>query len=218
MCVANLFIWTAFCCPMGQGESEEWRLPHRLLLFPLKDLGSSQVLGTLPPRSVSREPAAGLLGLVLLGSDVGTFKPGAVECKRESKRCRSLREKPSLHLRWKQHNNKTRENPKIMHAVFLLGRTPCTFSGPCLSQQAIHRRWNWGPRWPAPLRPNIVVNKVICFSWCLPKRLGWNHFHSQNNDLLEAEKNARGKAGSFDLLFCAPRTREGSNFWTNINA
>lgn len=58
------------------------------------------------------------------------------------------------------------------------------------------------PKLPRPLEPD-AVNKVICFSWCLSKHLGLNYFHSQKNDLLEAEGNVEGKVRPFDLLFCA---------------
>lgn len=92
---------------------------------------------------------------------VGTVTPTAVECKRENNMCCSLREKPSLHLRWKQTNKpKAIENPQMLHRVFLPGGQDilCFHR---LQSQASEAFTGCGAqaRQPVPLRPNAVANR-----------------------------------------------------------
>lgn len=90
----------------------------------------------------------------------------------------------------------------------------CTFIGSQHSQAV-----GLGIPTPETLSPNIVENKVIYFAWWLPKPLGSNYFHSQNNDLGGAEAKVAGKAEPFDLLFCAAWVKFLSKYqWLNCSS
>lgn len=140
--------------------------------FPSQGLDSSQVLlRGMSPRNAPYEPVANRQACAV--SDIGVVKFRLLNAKKSKIRC-SLREKPSPPLRWKQAKKQQQKTLKIMHEVFLLGRTSCSLrlQSPCCRPEQLSQAVELGPRQPVLLRPNIVANKVICFSWCLPKHLG----------------------------------------------
>lgn len=104
-----------------------------------------------------------------------------------------------------------------MQQVLLSGRTSRTFTGTGLPASKSFTGRRAGAQTACASQAQHCCNQVICFSWCWPKRWGGNNFHSQNNDLLEAEEKVEGKAGPFDLLFFTAWAREGSKFKTSIN-